>query len=75
MFSGAHVVAVLAKILLEEAPRLRALRPELPEALDALVARMLSKDRRCVRPMAARSCRSSSARDIAGRARSQPAPR
>jgi tetratricopeptide (TPR) repeat protein len=44
-FSGDHVVAVLAKVLREEAPRLRALRPELPEALDALVARMLSKDR------------------------------
>ena len=45
VFSGDHVVAVLAKVLREEAPRLRALRPKLPEALDALVARMLSKDR------------------------------
>ncbi|MGO9836758.1 MAG: serine/threonine-protein kinase PknK [Polyangiaceae bacterium] len=45
VFSGDHVVAVLAKVLREEAPRLRSLRPELPEALDALVARMLSKDR------------------------------
>ena len=45
VFSGDHVVAVLAKVLREEAPRVRALRPELPEALDALVARMLSKDR------------------------------
>jgi eukaryotic-like serine/threonine-protein kinase len=44
-FSGDHVVAVLAKVLREEAPRLRSLRPELPEALDALVAQMLSKDR------------------------------
>ncbi len=44
-FSGDHVVAVLAKVLREDAPRVRALRPELPEALDALVARMLSKDR------------------------------
>ncbi len=44
-FSGDHVVAVLAKVLREEAPRVRSLRPELPEALDALVARMLSKDR------------------------------
>ena len=44
-FSGDHVVAVLAKVLREDAPRLRALRPELPEALDALVARMLAKDR------------------------------
>ena len=45
VFSGDHVVAVLAKVLREEAPRVRAVRPELPEALDALVARMLSKDR------------------------------
>ena len=44
-FSGNQVVAVLAKVLREEAPHVRALRPELPEALDALVARMLSKDR------------------------------
>jgi tetratricopeptide (TPR) repeat protein len=44
-FSGAHVVAVLAKVLREEAPRVRQLRPELPAALDELVARMLSKDR------------------------------
>jgi hypothetical protein len=45
VFSGDHVVAILAKVLREEAPRMRALRPELPEALDVLVARMLSKDR------------------------------
>jgi eukaryotic-like serine/threonine-protein kinase len=45
VFSGDHVVAVLAKVLREEAPRVRVLRPDLPEALDALVARMLSKDR------------------------------
>jgi serine/threonine protein kinase/tetratricopeptide (TPR) repeat protein len=44
VFSGEHVVAVLAKVLRAEAPRLRSLRPELPEALDDLVARMLSKD-------------------------------
>jgi hypothetical protein len=44
-FSGAHVVAVLAKVLREEAPRLRQLRPELPPALEDLVARMLAKDK------------------------------
>jgi tetratricopeptide (TPR) repeat protein len=43
-FVGEHAVAVLAKILLEEAPRVRELCPGAPEALDALVARMLSKD-------------------------------
>jgi tetratricopeptide (TPR) repeat protein len=44
-FSGAHVVAVLAKVLREDAVRLRELRPELPEALEDLVARMLAKER------------------------------
>ena len=44
-FSGAHVVAVLAKVLREEAPRIRQLRADLSEPLDDLVARMLSKDK------------------------------
>jgi hypothetical protein len=44
-FAGDHVVAVLAKVLLEEAPRLAEVRPELPASLDALVARMLAKER------------------------------
>jgi serine/threonine protein kinase len=42
-FSGAHVMALLAKVLFEEAPRVSALWPEVPAALDALVARMLAK--------------------------------
>jgi len=45
VFAGAHVVAVLAKVLREEAPRVRHLRPELPAGLDDLVAQMLEKDR------------------------------
>ncbi len=44
-FKGEHVMAVLAKILLEESPRLRDHRPDLPDALDALLASMLAKDR------------------------------
>lgn len=43
-FPGEHMMAVLAKVLLEEAPRLRALCPEAPPALTALVDRMLAKD-------------------------------
>jgi serine/threonine protein kinase/tetratricopeptide (TPR) repeat protein len=43
-FAGAHPMAVLAKILLEGPPLLCVLRPELPEALDGLVQRMLAKD-------------------------------
>ncbi len=42
---GDHVMAVLAKILLEEAPRVSDLVSTTPPALDDFVARMLSKDR------------------------------
>jgi hypothetical protein len=45
-FAGEHIAAVLAKILFDDAPRLRALRPELPEALEELLLRMLHKDPR-----------------------------
>ncbi|MBV8762950.1 MAG: protein kinase [Deltaproteobacteria bacterium] len=44
-FSGANQGAVLAKILLEEAPRLGSVRGDLPPALEQLVARMLAKHR------------------------------
>jgi hypothetical protein len=44
-FAGEHIAAVLAKVLREESPRVRELRPELPAALDELVARLLAKDR------------------------------
>ncbi|HUS30680.1 MAG TPA: protein kinase [Kofleriaceae bacterium] len=44
-FSGANQGAVLAKILLEEAPRLTSVRDDLPPALDELLARMLAKQR------------------------------
>ena len=44
-FSGKSFVAVLAKVLLEESPRIRRCRPDAPEALDRLAASMLSKDR------------------------------
>ncbi len=43
-FAGAHLMAMLAKILFEEAPRVSDLRPEVPEALDLLVASMLAKN-------------------------------
>ena len=43
-FSGESIMATLAKILLEDAPRLADARPDLPRALDELVARMLAKD-------------------------------
>lgn len=44
-FGGGQSVAVLAKLVLEEAPRLRLARPDLPAALDELLAAMLRNDR------------------------------
>ncbi len=44
VFEGEQVIALLAKVLLEEPPRLST-RVIVPEALDVLVARMLAKDR------------------------------
>jgi tetratricopeptide (TPR) repeat protein len=37
-------LSVLLRVVLEDAPRLRTLRRDIPSALDALVARMLAKD-------------------------------
>lgn len=42
-FVSEHVAGVLAKILFEEAPSLRIVRPDLPEPLSKLIARMLTK--------------------------------
>jgi eukaryotic-like serine/threonine-protein kinase len=44
-FVAKQVVGVLAKVLREDAPRVRRLRPELPMTLDELVARMMARDR------------------------------
>jgi serine/threonine protein kinase len=43
-FVADNVLALLAKILLEEAPRVRERRDDVPPALDDLVARMLAKE-------------------------------
>ncbi len=43
-FEGDSAGAILGKIVFGEAPRVSALWPEVPEDLDALVARMLSRD-------------------------------
>jgi eukaryotic-like serine/threonine-protein kinase len=51
-FSAEHVEHVLTKILLEDPPGLRSLRPTAPRALEALVASMLDK-RPEARPTAA----------------------
>jgi tetratricopeptide (TPR) repeat protein len=42
-FVADNVMALLAKVLLEDAPRLRELRPEVDPALDELVASLLDK--------------------------------
>ncbi len=43
-FEGQNPMAVLAKLLLQESPRVRDFRPEIAPPLDALVTRMLAKD-------------------------------
>jgi len=43
-FEADDATALLAKILLQEAPRARQIRPALPRALDDVVARMLAKE-------------------------------
>lgn len=45
-FQAPTFLEVAAKVLFEPAPRLRELRPDVPVALDDLVARMLAKDPR-----------------------------
>jgi tetratricopeptide (TPR) repeat protein len=45
-FAGEEPMAILAKILFDEAARTRSMRSDVPLALDELVARMLSKDPR-----------------------------
>ncbi len=44
LFDGAHVMAILAKILVEAPPRVRELRSDVPDALDLLVHRMVAKE-------------------------------
>lgn len=43
-FHGIHVIALLAKLLMEEPPHVRELCPEVPRAVDDLIHSMLSKD-------------------------------
>jgi serine/threonine-protein kinase len=45
-FESESMGDLLARISRQEAPRLRALRPDLPQLLDDIVARLLSKDPR-----------------------------
>jgi len=51
-FAAENIMAVLAKILFEETPRLREVRPEVSEALDSVVAQMMAKER-TMRPASA----------------------
>lgn len=52
-FDGPTPLAILARILMDDAPRVSSLRPELPAALDDLVARMMARDREVRVPDAA----------------------
>src|SRR5205823_10561927 len=44
-YQGEHLMAILASIILEDAPRVRDHRADVPDALDDLVARMMRRDR------------------------------
>src|SRR5262249_8045808 len=44
VFEADDATALLAKILLQEAPRARQLQPAVPRSLDDVVARMLAKE-------------------------------
>lgn len=44
VFEAEEATALLAKILLQDAPRAKELAPHLPDALDEVIARMLAKD-------------------------------
>jgi eukaryotic-like serine/threonine-protein kinase len=44
-FQGAHRLAVLAKILLEPVPQIREVMPEVPVEVEALLGRLLAKER------------------------------
>ncbi|UQA63975.1 protein kinase [Polyangium aurulentum] len=43
VFDGQHAAAILTKVLFEETPSAKKARPEVPQALDDLLMRMLSK--------------------------------
>lgn len=43
-FHAVHVLALLAKLLLDNPPHVRELRPDVPVGLDELIHRMLSKN-------------------------------
>ncbi len=43
-FRGDDEVAVLARVVIEDAPRVRSVRTDVPDALDDLVARLLARD-------------------------------
>jgi tetratricopeptide (TPR) repeat protein len=43
-FRGRDEVALLARMVIEDAPRLRSVRADVPEEVDALVATMLARD-------------------------------
>ncbi|UQA62607.1 serine/threonine-protein kinase PknK [Polyangium aurulentum] len=43
LFEGSDSLAYLVKVVVEDAPRLRTLRPDAPASLEALLARMLAR--------------------------------
>jgi eukaryotic-like serine/threonine-protein kinase len=72
-FSGDRIMAVLAKILFEDAPRASDYRDDLPLPLDDLIARMMSKDPEARPADGAAVAAELAALDVQGSPRSSPA--
>src|SRR5262249_9788984 len=73
-FDGANVIAVLGKVLCEEPAPIAELRPDVPEALAALVSRLMSKKPE-LRPESAAAGRAMLAGVDAGQRAGDEAPR
>ncbi|WP_437733308.1 protein kinase domain-containing protein [Sorangium sp. So ce1335] len=73
-FWAEHPLAVLVKVLFEDAPRPGALRPGLPENIDLLTARLMAKDREGRPDDAAAAARLLAARSPEDAAAALPAP-
>ncbi|MCA9647446.1 MAG: serine/threonine protein kinase, partial [Myxococcales bacterium] len=68
-FAGLHRVATLARVVLDDVPRAREFRPDVPEALDEAIAQLLQK-RPAERPESAAAL----LRVLEGQALPRPAP-
>ncbi len=72
VFEGKHLMAVLARLLFEEAARIRDLCPEAPTELDELVANLLAKNPEARPHDAGAVARALESMDLGGESRRPP---